>query len=251
MLLHAGVADRRVWASMVEQLTWDGDVVAYDRRGFGETTTPPGAAFRHVDDLAAVLDAHVDGPVLLVGNSMGGELALEAAVELPERIGGLVLVAPGVPGTPASEYPAEADMDPATHRVHGHVVRAERAGELDEVNRYEAWLWLDGPGAEEGRVGGSARELFLDMNGIALRHELPEGAGSADVDAWSRLDELTLPVTLAWGTLDLPDDVALLRRVAGRIPGVQVHELTGVAHLPQLEQPALVATIVREAAAAL
>ena len=46
---------------------------------------------------------------------------------------------------------------------------AENAGDVDEVNRLEAWMWLDGPTADEGRVVGAARDLFLEMNGKALR----------------------------------------------------------------------------------
>ena len=80
VLLHAGVADRRGWREVAERLTTP--VIAYDRRGFGET--PPSAEpFTHLDDLVAVLDATVDGPAWLVGNSMGGALALDAALTVP------------------------------------------------------------------------------------------------------------------------------------------------------------------------
>ena len=110
VLLHAGVADRRGWTAVADRLAAAGlDVVAYDRRGFGDT--PPGdAPFTHLDDLRAVLDATAgDRPAWLVGNSMGGALALDAALALPERVAGLVLLAPGVSGTPEVE-----DLDPAT-----------------------------------------------------------------------------------------------------------------------------------------
>lgn len=46
---------------------------------------------------------------------------------------------------------------------------AENAADLDTVNRLEAHLWIDGPATQEGRVGGAARPLFLDMNNRALR----------------------------------------------------------------------------------
>src|SRR5215217_2237264 len=83
---------------------WNGaggrDVVAYDRRGFGDVA-PAGGPFRHVDDLLAVLDAvSPDEPAWLVGSSMGGEVALDAALEAPERIAGLVLLAPTNSGDP-------------------------------------------------------------------------------------------------------------------------------------------------------
>src|SRR3954447_17200290 len=99
VLLHAGVCDRRSWREVGARLGAAGrDVVAYDRRGFGDVP-PTGGAFRHVDDLLAVLDAvSPDAPAWLVGSSMGGELALDAALEAPESIAGLVLLAPAISG---------------------------------------------------------------------------------------------------------------------------------------------------------
>ena len=60
-------------------------------------------------------------------------------------------------------------------------------GDLDEVNRLEAWLWLDGPGSAEGRVGGHARELALAMNAEVLAAGQAEDAGGSGVEAWRRL----------------------------------------------------------------
>ena len=59
VLLHAGVADRRAWRDVAPQL--DAPVIAYDRRGFGETPPAP-QPFTHLDDLLAVLDASRTGP---------------------------------------------------------------------------------------------------------------------------------------------------------------------------------------------
>ena len=112
VLLHAGVADSRSWAEVAPAL--DGPAVAYDRRGFG--STPPGPdGFRHLDDLLTVLDAVAGGePVWLIGNSMGGALAIDAALEAPERFAGLVLIGPGV----SSDVPGweEPPTTPAEQR---------------------------------------------------------------------------------------------------------------------------------------
>ena len=111
VLLHAGVADRRSWYDVAERLS--APAIAYDRRGFGWSPPSPGP-FTHLDDLLAVLDAAVDGPAWLVGNSMGGALALDAAVAAPERVAGLVLIAPAVTGQPEPE-----ELDPDTMRIVG------------------------------------------------------------------------------------------------------------------------------------
>ena len=175
VLLHAGVADRRGWTEVAGRLAATGlDVVAYDRRGFG--ATPPGdAPFTHLDDLRAVLDATAgDRPAWLVGNSMGGALALDAALALPARVAGLVLLSPGVSGTPPAE-----DLDPPTLALDARLETA--TGE--EALRLEAWLWLDGPAQPEGRVGGAARELALDMHRTIQAHGAAGDAGASGIEA--------------------------------------------------------------------
>ena len=246
VLLHAGVCDRRSWRDVAGLLAGEGlDVVAYDRRGFGDTP-PPSGAFRHLDDLVAVLDHVADAPVWLVGSSMGGALALDAALELGDRVAGLVLLAPAVSGAPE---PDDAALDEDTRRLDAAIEAADKAGDIDEVNRLETWLWLDGPAQAEGRVGGAARELALDMNRTALRGE-SEHEGESGVDAWSRLEEIRVPTAVAWGDLDVPVIVDRSRAVADRVAGVRTHEIfAGTAHLPYLERPADVARFVHAAIA--
>jgi pimeloyl-ACP methyl ester carboxylesterase len=235
VLLHAGVADRRVWRDVVPAL--DAPVIAYDRRGFGET--PPGPdGFTHLEDLLAVLDATTDGPAWLVGNSMGGALALDAAVTAPERIAGLVLIAPAVSGEPDPE-----EVDPQLER--GMAEYEEVAGDPEALLRWETQWWLDGPEAPEGRVGGAARELALDMNRRIIMQRVPEDAGHAGIDAWEKLPELDMPVTVFCGDLDERVVINGSRRLADRIPGARFELLDGVAHLPSLEMPERLAALIQ------
>ncbi len=242
VLLHAGVADRRSWRMVAEDLVGSATLVAYDRRGHGQTA-PPTTPFSHLDDLLAVLD-HIGGDaVWLVGNSMGGGLALDAVLEVPTRVAGLVLLAPAVSGAPEPE--PDAEIASFLERL----TAAVRANDLDEVNRLETWLWLDGPAGPEGRVGGEARALALDMNAIILGHDVDEDAGAGGVDAWDRLEEVGVPATVACGDLDLGFLIGRSRTLARRLPRGRHRVLAGMAHLPSLEQPGVVADLVREALA--
>ena len=159
-LLHAGVCDRRSWREVGARLGAAGrDVVAYDRRGFGDVA-PPDRPFRHVDDLLAVLDAvSPDAPAWLVGSSMGGEVALDAALAAPERIAGLVLLAPAISGDPE---PDDEAYDAATDGLGSAIDAAWTAGELEECNRLEVRLWLDGPAGPDGGIGTASTLCFMD-----------------------------------------------------------------------------------------
>lgn len=240
VFLHAGIADRRSWDEVMDILSADTDVVAYDRRGFGTTTYVP-EDHDQLADLCAVLDALGLDRVVLVGNSRGGEIALSAALARPERVSALVLVAPAVAGAPAA---TEADIDPVEAALWESLEAADAAGALDALNLGEIRFWLDGPGAPEGRVTGARRQLALDMNRIALQAESP-GFERAPPEAWSRLGELHLPVLVEVGALDMRRQRERAAALAERIAGARLHLIPEAAHLPGLEQPGLVAEIVR------
>ncbi len=243
VLLHEGVSDRRGWQELAGCLAPQLTVVAYDRRGFGET--PPSAGpFSHAGDLLAVLDQVTGGPAWLVGASAGGGIALDAALLAPDRVAGLVLLGSAVSGSP------EPKLDEHTQRFDGLLDEAIAAGDLAETNRLETWLWLDGPAQPEGRVGGRARELALDMNAVILRNAVPESAGASGVDAWNRLGEVRVPVTVACGEFDVPFVIERGRYLAQRVPRGSYQVLAGMAHQPYLEQPGTVARLVLDAVAA-
>jgi pimeloyl-ACP methyl ester carboxylesterase len=238
VLLHEGVSDRRGWRQVAERLAPQVTAVAYDRRGYGESAVST-APFTHVSDLLAVLDREQADQAWLVGASAGGGLALDAALVAPDRVAGLVLFGTAVSGAP------DPQLDPDTQRFDTLLDAAVAAGDLAEVNRLETWLWLDGPSAPEGRVGGEARSLALDMNAIILGNGAREDEGGSGVDAWHRLDEVRAPVTVACGGLDVPFLIARSRELAGRLPNGLYRELPGLAHQPYLEQPGQVADLIR------
>ena len=232
VLLHAGVADRRSWRAVADARAERWRVVAYDRRGFGDTSYES-EPFSNVDDLMAVLDAIGAEDAVLVGSSQGGLIALDAALAAPERVRGLVLVAPAVSGAELVVEDPEEVLDLANA-----IDEADGRGDLDAVNRLEAHYWLDGPLSSEGRVTGAARDLFLDMNGRALRAPSPGDERPGD-PAWPRLEQVTAPTLVLTCELDEPSGTAIAAAAARRIPGAQLAELPDVAHVPQLEHPAL------------
>ena len=245
VLLHAGVCDRRAWREVDARLAADGwHVVAYDRRGFGDV--PPAAgSFRHVDDLLAVLDSVSPGrPAWLVGSSMGGGVALDAALEAPDRIAGLVLLAPTISGDPE---PDDETYIAATNGLAESIDTAWTAGEQEECNRLEIHLWLDGPAGPEGRVGGPARDLALAMNRVVIANGESGSDGASGLDAASRLREIAIPVVVACGELDVPLKLRRSSELADELHNGSYTALPGRAHLPYLEAPHEVAALITAA----
>jgi pimeloyl-ACP methyl ester carboxylesterase len=243
VFLHSGVTDRRSWADVIPLLTESSTVIAYDRNGFGDTlfVDEPSS---DLEDLAAVLDETTQGPVWLVGNSAGGGLALDFTLAHPQRVTGLVLLAPAVSGAPEPD-----ELDAPTKAIADLLDVALEAKDLDAANRLEARLWLDGPSAPEGRVGGQGRQLFLTMNAIALQSEA-EATANAEAEhaarppAWPRLADITVPALVACGDLDVPFILDQSRALAAALPNGRFELLTGRGHLPSLEDPAQVGALV-------
>lgn len=228
LLIHAGVADRRSWRHVIARLRGRHRCIAYDARGYGDTVYEPDENWSGVDDALAVLDSVGCERALVVAGSMGGRVALDLALAHPERVAGLALIGSGVSGAPSEEPEA------AAAQLIQRIKSAESAGKLDEVNRLEAWLWLDGPTAPEGRVGGPARELFLDMNGRALRAVDP-GPVAEQPPAWPLLETIAVPAVVMIGELDLVRLQHISETLAAAMPQARLVRLSGVAHLPQLE----------------
>lgn len=231
VFLHAAVCDSRMWRAQLDAVGANHKAIAYDRRGFGRTVAEK-EDHSAVADLLAVIDAVANGaPATLVACSQGGRVALDAALLHPARIRRLVLISPSVFGAPDPVLPPEIKALTAAQK------KAEEAGDLDRVNAIKAHLWLDGPLQPEGRVAGSARQLFLDMNGIALRMP-PAGTNLDNVPAFQRLAEIAVPALVICGDCDFPHIHTRSRDMAATMQNASFHSLAGAAHLPSLERPA-------------
>lgn len=249
VLLHAAVVDRRSWDGVAAALAADDlDLVAPDARGHGDSPYGPSRRFSPLDDLLAVLDGLDVDRAVLVGASVGGAVVLDLAVRQPDRVAGVVLLAPGVTGQSDADTPFAWEADPATTallgRAGGHLVT-----DRDRV-RALTHLWLDGPHAPERRVRGPVRDLTAAAMLGVVRNEQPEPSEPSGAVAWKRLGEVAAPTITAWGGLDLPCDLPFYEETARRIGQGPGRVLPGVAHLIGLERPDVVAGFVREVVAA-
>ena len=238
VFLHAGVCDKRMWAEQMTMVAEEGwHAIAYDRRGYGETESPD-EAFNHVDDLEAVLGALGIHAAVFVGCSMGGGLAVDFALRHPGRVIGLGLIGTSITGAPWSATQAEQQLEMAEED-------AWERGDRDMLNRVQAHQWLDGPRARNGRVGGAVRDLFLDMNAIALAKPQLTLEEQRPV-AWPRVGEIGAPTLLLVGDEDFTALIDRHEHLSEEMPNAFAAVLEGVAHIPSIERPELVNSMLLE-----
>jgi len=232
VLVHAGIADMRMWEPLLPELPPDRRIVRYDMRGFGASVLPPGPV-SNARDLIALLDALELDRVALVGASFGGRVALEVASNWPERVRGLALLGSALPGRDWSARFREYDA-----AEEGALER----GDLDAAVELNLRMWVDGS-REPGEVEPSVRELVADMQ--RRIYELQEGVDaeleSLDID----LRRIDAPTVVAVGEHDVEDFHAIARDLAASIPNAAGPAVVaGAAHLPALERPAEVARLI-------
>lgn len=231
VFLHSALCDRRQWWAQLGALAGQSQAVAFDRRGFGESS-PASDTHAHVRDVDVILEALDADSAILVASSDACRIAVDYALAHPERVDGLVLVSPVAGGIPtASCWPGDLE------RLRDEIELARRGGDIEWQSRLLARIWLDGPAQAEGRVGGNTRLLFLDMAAMALRR----AGGVRDaggVDPLRRLAHVASPVEMICGDLDFPHVVARAEECVGSGQQVNLSVMKGAAHLPGLEAPA-------------
>jgi 3-oxoadipate enol-lactonase len=231
VLLHAGVADARMWDPQWVTFPRVHRTVRYDLRGFGRSPLPPGS-FSHAGDLVALLDRLGIGRTALVGVSLGGRVALEAAVARPDLVDALVVVGASLPGHAWSDEleAFDAEEDAALER-----------GDLDTAVELNVRLWVDGRRAPGGG-DPATRAAVAEMQRHAFELQLPV-ADEVDEqllvpDLADRLGEVRAPTLVLVGEEDVADIHVIAERLAREVPGAQRAAIPGAAHLPSMERPA-------------
>ena len=211
-------------------------VVAVDLPGFGDSDKPIGAAYDarfFADAMIDLLDALELDRADLIGNSLGGRVALEVALRDPERVGRLALLAPSLAWRrPRRWAPALRLVRPEL----GLVQLAPRAVVQAVVRRLI-------PGADEGWTAAGVDEFlraYLTPAGRAAFYaaarqiylEAPHGRDGF----WPRLRELQPDALFIWGRRDTLVPIAFARHVAEALPQARHFELD-CGHVPQMERP--------------
>jgi len=230
VLVHAGIADARMWDPQWAALAAGHRVVRYEARGYGRTETED-VEFSNRADLVAVMDALGLDRATLVGCSRGGHVALDTALEHPARVAGLVWVCGGVGGLATEATPAEREAGEREEALW-------EARDWAALADHDVATWVDGLGQPPGRAPAAVRDLVRQMCHETYVQEKAEGRPiPLQPPAAGRLGRVAAPTLVIQGALDTPSTRAAAEVVAAEIPGARRIDVAGVAHLPNLERP--------------
>jgi 3-oxoadipate enol-lactonase len=215
LFVHGHPFDRTMWRPQLERFSAAHPVLAPDLRGYGAAggTTPSWTAL--AEDLLVAL-AGVPRAVV-VGLSMGGQLALELHRIAPGRVAGLLL----------ADTTAEAETDRAGRLAHAD--RLEREG----MGPYAAGMLhrMVRPGSP------ASTHVEQMMRGTDARGAAAAQRARADRPSY-RMGAVAVPTAVVVGAQDDLTPVADARRIADGVPNARLTVVDGAAHLPNLEQPA-------------
>jgi pimeloyl-ACP methyl ester carboxylesterase len=215
-------------------------VHALDLPGFGGSSKPiaaPYSARWFAETVVEVMDALDVDRAHLVGNSMGGRVAIEVGLRAPERVAGLALLCPAVAFIHRGWHPVVRLLRPELGLLPHSLGRARVARQFwgmfadpDQIDPSVADVVVDEFQRVYATAGArlafltAARNIYLDR---------PFGRGGF----YPRLGELEAPTMFVWGARDRIIPPAFMPHVAKWLPGAEQIVLEHCGHVPQVERP--------------
>lgn len=223
VLIHAFSVDRRMWAPQIALLESRFRVVRYDLRGHGQSEGPVGPFAAH-EDLRSVLDALGIARATLIGLSAGAHVATDFSLAYPDRVARMVLAAPGLGGY----------VPPAPFEWAQPVFQAAAAGDAEGA----AKLWAETPIMQLRNDPASASTVTdLVMSNARLWSYRTNPAQHLAPPAIGRLPEISCPVLVVVGELDLPHIQEIAGLLAAGIPAARIVHIPRAGHIVNLDAP--------------
>lgn len=211
-----------------------------DLPGFGSSSKPltaPYSARWFAETVIETMDALGIDRADLVGNSMGGRVAIEVGLRAPERVGCLALLCPAVAFVKRSYHPIVRLARPELGLLPHAIPRAAVARRL--------WSLFADPDAIDPALADLVVDEFRRTYASAgARHAFLAAARNLYLDApwgrtgfYARLADLDAPALFVWGSHDRLIPAGFQRVVAEWLPGAEQVVLAGCGHVPQVERP--------------
>jgi pimeloyl-ACP methyl ester carboxylesterase len=243
--LHGLGATKASFLPTVAALAAEWRVIAVDLPGFGESDKPLGAAYDapyFAGAVAALLDELGIDRAHLVGNSMGGRVAIEVGLLHPKRVGRIALLSPALAWLRDRRWrwllraplPLLGLVQPAPRVITEPIVRSLVPGGRDGWSAAGVDEFLRSYLTPRGRVAfyEAARNVYLDE---------PHGAEGL----WTRLAAMSPEALFVWGRHDQLVPIGFRKHVERVLPAARHLELDS-GHVPQLERPGETHSAIRE-----
>ncbi len=229
VLIHAGIADSRMWDDQFDAFAERHLAVRYDVRGFGKSDIPRGPSTTRGDLHALLKFLNIDKTFLL-GLSMGGGIAIDFTLEHPKMVDALIPVASGLSGytKPSPEVePLGAKLD-----------AAYKGGDLAKAVAISLQIWTAGPSRTLDQVNPTVRERIREMTMHTFA--LPEGDRPQPLNppALSRLAEIHVPTLVIIGDKDVSGILEIANLLEAGINGARKVVIADTAHMLNMEKPA-------------
>lgn len=227
VLVH-GTMDRGSSFRLVVRRLRDLHVVTYDRRGYAKSrgAAPPRPSLDHqADDLLEIVG---ERPAVLVGHSLGGDVAVLAALRRPDLIGAVGAYEPPMPWLPW--WPQGSAGGEAARRAESGDPDGAAEWFIRRIVGDAAWEQLPERTRQERRAESAA--LMADLS--AIQHDAPFDPV-----------ELTVPLVVGRGERSLPHHTQSAIRLAEAVPGAELFEIAGATHGAHVTHPEEFAALVR------
>ena len=240
LLLHGLGGTRASLFETAAALSQRYTVHAPDLPGFGSSAKPARGGYNaawYAESVLGLMDSLAIDRAHLVGNSMGGRIAIEVGLQAPDRVGGLGLLCPAVAWLRRGFHPIVRLLRPefglVPHAFHRSMVASQfwsMFADREAIDPAVADLMVD----EFRRIYQSAGARFAFLASARnIYLEAPYGR----VGFYSRLAELEPPALFVWGTHDSLIPPAFGRHVRKWLPDAEQVTLDHCGHVPQVERP--------------
>ncbi|TBN58071.1 alpha/beta fold hydrolase [Glaciihabitans arcticus] len=231
LLIHAGIANLRMWDPQVEALAAGHHVIRFDTRGYGLTESQD-VLFSNRADAIALLDELGVSRATLIGCSRGGSIAIDTALEFPTRVAGLVTIGSGPSGHPA------VDLTDREEELFTALDEVEESGDWEKLLRLEAELWDFGPLREAEDLAPTfvLKAYELNLANLPRTGEAPMPI-PLDPPAYGRVDAIAVPTLVIVGDHDITPAIVQYEYLLSSIPDAAGIRYPDAAHIPSVEHP--------------
>jgi 3-oxoadipate enol-lactonase len=231
VLIHAGFLDCRMWDSQFQLYSKNYKTIRYDVRGYGRSDVAK-AKFSDHKDLDALLTHQNVARATIIGVSNGGRIALDFAVEYPEKVESLILVSPGASGYKASGPEEERLWNEFEEQMKPQevAVRDGRAADAVEMD-VNAWASAQDP-------AGRQRVREIAMDNFHVNTDKPwQFVQIPNPPAFQRLSNIHVPTLFIVGDKDVRAQILTVDNLHSRIPGSAKVLIKGADHIPNMSTP--------------